>query len=191
MVHNLQDENKQLKRDVAQLQIENDHLEQYSRRQSLHVHNDWPEEPREDMDAKVIEMANKYLKIDIKRDQITQSRSEKPQGSPRPIIVKFVTHRNKSRLYNARGSLKMGGTETAKLFISEDLTKKRQSMYAEARQLKKNNFIQDCWTTDGNLFVRDAHARVKIFSDLLRFTAWKDSVWANPPLTYSEVVQHG
>ena len=90
----------------------------------------------------------------MKRDEISRSHRigpKKPQGSPRPIIVKFVTHRNKSRLYKARRSLKMGGTETA-ILLSEDLTKKRQSMYAETHQLKKNNFIQDCWTTDGNLF---------------------------------------
>ena len=84
----------------------------------------------QDTDAKVIEMANKYmyLKIDIKRDEISRSHRvgpKKPQGSPRPIIVKFVTHRYKSRLYKARGSLKMGGTETANLFISEYLMKKR------------------------------------------------------------------
>ena len=190
MVHVLQDENKQLKVDIGTLQKENDSLEQYSRRDSLRIHNDWPEYPREDTDAKVIEMTKTHMNMDIRPEDISRSHRVGPnKGTPRPIIVKFVSHRTKSKLYKARGTLKMGGEATSKLFVTEDLTKKRQAMFAEARHLKKQNFIQDCWTTDGNLFVRDAQAKVKIFSDSVTFAKWKANIWANPPATYAEVVQ--
>ena len=117
MVHMLQDENKQLKVDIGKLHKENDSLEQYSRRDSLRIHNDWPEYPREDTDAKVIEMTKTHMNMDIRPEDISRSHREK--GTPSPIIVKFVSHKTKSKLYKARRTLKMGGEATSKLFVTE------------------------------------------------------------------------
>ena len=166
-------------------------MEQYSRRQSLRIHNDWPENPEEDTDGMVIQMAKEHLNIDLKHDEINRSHRVGPKnrrGSPRPVIVKFVSHNSKARIYRSKGRLKMGGPTARNLLITEDLTKKRHAMFTEARQLRNQNLIRDCWTMDGNLFVRDMHARIQVFSDIMAFSKWKEHLMVFPPQTYSEIL---
>ena len=61
-------------------------------------------------------------------------------------------------------------------------------MFTEARQLRNQNLIRDCWTMDGNLFVRDMHARIQVFSDIMAFSKWKEHLMVFPPQTYSEIL---
>ena len=191
MVHCLQDENEKLKSKIVNLETGNDRLEQYSRRQSLRIHNDWPENPEENTDGMVIQMAKEHLNIDLKHDEINRSHRVGPKnrrGSPRPVIVKFVSHNSKARIYRSKGRLKMGGPTARNLLITEDLTKKRHAMFTEARHLRNQNLIRDCWTMDGNLFVRDMHARIQVFSDIMAFSKWKEHLMGFPPQTYSEIL---
>ena len=42
-----------------------------------------------------------------------------------------------------------------KVFISEDLTRNRQFILWKARLAKKKHIIRDCWTTDGQILLKD------------------------------------
>ena len=83
---------------VAELRNELDKQQQYSRRASLRIVNDWREERGEDTDEKVVEMARTQLNLNIDKSDIDRSHrvgKPHPRGKPRPIIVKFVSYRTK------------------------------------------------------------------------------------------------
>ena len=43
----------------------------------------------------------------------------------------------------------------SKIYISEDLTRQRQFIFWKTRQAKKTHRIKDCWTTDGQIIIRN------------------------------------
>ena len=43
----------------------------------------------------------------------------------------------------------------SKIYISEDLTRQRQFIFWKTRQAKKTYKIKDCWTTDGQIIIRN------------------------------------
>ena len=177
---------------LTQINDKLDEQEQYSRRTSLRVINNWKEDKSEDTDDKILDLVNNNLELNIKKEDIDRSHRVGPRkknGSPRPIIVKFVSHRTKSQVYKCRGKLRLGGEPTKGIYVNEDLTKKRLKMFKAALSLKKDNSIQDCWTTDGKIFVRDAKAEIKVFSDLVPFEKWKTDIQENPPQTYAEILK--
>ena len=59
-----------------------------------------------------------------------------------------------------------------KIFISEDLTKFRNSLAYACRVLKKENKIQKTWTFDGTVFILDKageKSRVYSMNDIDKF----------------------
>ena len=154
--------------------------------------NDWKEERGEDTDQKVVDMAQNCLNLNIQKSDIDRShRVGKPNiwGRPRPVIVKFVSYRMKRAVYQARSALTMRGSESNAKFINEDLTKTRLRIYKDALSLKSQNLIQDCWTTDGNIFVRTMAAKVKMFDVFEKYISWSNQVRSNPPPSYCAIVQ--
>ena len=60
-------------------------------------------------------------------------------------------------------------------------------MFNAAHALKQNKLTQDCWTTDGKIFIGDARARIKIFSDWRPFETWLKNLEENPPVSYADI----
>ena len=105
----------------------------------------------------------------------------KSSSSPRPMLVKFATYNARQRVYKAKKHLRVNasfrgmnettsqtasGTEgtnkspeqvsaSPRIFINEDLTKTRVGLLFRARQAKKARRINDCWTHDGLILVKD------------------------------------
>ena len=118
-----------------------DHLEQYSRRNSVRITQNIPEKKDENTDEIVIGIAQNELGITLKLEDIDRSRVG-PRGGkkPRPIIAKFVSYKTKCKLYQARNRSKFSGNASEGTYINEDLTKVRQNMYMRARLLLKEHF---------------------------------------------------
>ena len=146
-------ERDSLQRDLRELQ-------QYTRRNALRVYNpSWPEptnqvEP-EDTDALILKLAED-LDVPLAPWEIGRShRVGRPRndGSPRPIIVKFISYNVRRRVYDARKKLR----DTPRLrgiYINEDLTPENNKLAYDARQLKRNGQLYDTFTRDGRIFVR-------------------------------------
>lgn len=167
--------------------------EQYCRRQSLRIRNDWPERPEEDTDEMVVRMAKDMLDVDIQKDQINRSHQvgrRRGDGKPRPVIVKFVSHRTKSQLYHARNRLNFVGPRARGVRIHEDLTKGRNRMFTAARNLLWDNLILDTWTEDGIVYIRTLKGNTRAFGDKNDFYWWEMSLRKNPPRTFSQVVRN-
>ena len=83
----------------------------------------------------------------------------------------------RSNSKNPRSKLKDNPFEAAdgsrySVYLADDLTKTRAQMAYEARQLKRAGLIQDTWTFDSKILIKDLRNRIKPVmheSDLQKF----------------------
>ena len=156
--------NNEMSKVVRSLEVKVDDLEQYGRRNALRIQNNWPEEEGEDTDQIVRQMCTDLLDVQLQAGDIGRShrvgRKDRTYDRPRAIIVKFPTYRIREKVFRSRKKLKDAGDEGKHIRINEDLTAKRSSLSYRARQLKRNKLIQDTWTQDGRVLVKDNEGRI-------------------------------
>ena len=97
-------------------------------------------------------------------------------GKPRKraIIVRFKSERIRDQVFRARTKLKSHNNEhrDSRIVINEDLTARRASLAYSTRQLKKLGKINDCWTSDGKIIIKDLAnkiAQITSESDLTKY----------------------
>ncbi len=157
---------------VRSLEQKCDDLEQYGRRNAVRIRNPWPETQGEDTDQMIRTMCKDLLNIEIKPGEISRSHrvGRKGGNQPRPIIVKFSTYRTRENIVRNKKRLKEGGKE---IQINEDLTYMRSSTAFRARQLKRREMIQDTWTQDGRVVIKDSNGRISsVVNDMELKTAF-------------------
>ena len=101
-------------------------------------------------------------------DDINISHGIKSKGAG-TILVKFLTHKAKSKLYKARTKLKnlrltdifpdvstatRVAAGTGRIFINENLTSFRKELLRKANDKRKDGLIISAWSTDGKIFVK-------------------------------------
>ena len=166
----LRTENMLLREKVEELEFTTDNLEQYSRRNNLRL-SGIPETPTNSNTDKVILDLCKDLGISLSESDIDRShRVGRPNGpKPRQIIVKFTSYRARQKLFKERTQLKKSHRN---VYVNEDLTKKRNKLFYDARQLLRRSLVDGAWSSDGVIMVKDKlnkiH-RVQRTSDLSRF----------------------
>ena len=99
-------------------------------------------------------------------------------GKPRKraIIVRFKSQRIRDQVFRARTNLKTHNNDhrDSRIFTNEDLMARRASLaYSRpTRQLKKSGKINDCWTSDGQIIIKDLAnkiAQIISESDLTKY----------------------
>ena len=173
-----------LQKKVDAIELQQDELEQYSRRNSVRL-SGLTEEADEDVLKGVLVTLNHVMcitpPIDIS-DIDRLHRVGKPEANrTRPVLIKFATYRSKRRVLEKRRfpnaarrteasqSLPdvMIGPETedeakanhiekqgSRLFLNDYLTRSRAQLLYECRQAKKKQLITDCWSYDGSIIVK-------------------------------------
>ena len=155
-----------------------DDLEQYTRKNSLEIHG-IPEHVYSDTESAVIKIAN-ALDVSIQPDDIEITHKLKGREGKRPIIVKFCSHKAKSKLYKERIKLRnfkisdifpsfsitTAASNQDRIYINENLTQYRRDIVKEANQRKRNKTLTSVWTLDGKIFVKTSQEgqRIRIFS---------------------------
>lgn len=153
-VNTLKNENQILRNENQELKLCIDELEQYGRRNAVRI-SGVPERTGENTDDIVRDIATK-MGVDVCDEDISRShRSGKPGlNRPRQILVKFTRYNLKRKIMKSRWELKKNSS-SKDIFINEDLTKRRQSLYTKARQLYKEKLVNKTWTWDGKIFISD------------------------------------
>ncbi|XP_078343631.1 uncharacterized protein LOC144629287 [Oculina patagonica] len=155
---------------VAELEAKYDDIEQYSRKFNLEIHG-IPEQEDEDILNTVLDLAE-VLKVELQEEDIDIChRLYKGADKARPIIVKFSNYTSKYEMYSARLGLRnldlapKFGAE--KIFINENLTKRRAALYSKVRKKIKNLPQGKSWTTDGKIFAKPTATgrRIRINSE--------------------------
>ncbi|XP_078383171.1 uncharacterized protein LOC144665747 [Oculina patagonica] len=153
-----------------------DELEQYSRKNSLEIVG-VPESAYTSTEEVVIRIGE-AVNITINPEDIEISHKLRRKNS-RPIIVRFLSHKVKSRLYKARTKLKglkvsdifpdyrNASFQEQRIFINENLTDFRRELFWKANKKKKDNMIISAWTIDGKLFVKTSPdgAPIRIYGE--------------------------
>ena len=157
---------EKLERQVAELESGMDQLEQY-RRNSVRI-SGIKEANSEDIVDKTMTLFNDTMNVDITHDQIDRIHrvGRKNENKPRSILVKFATYRARDKVMRNRKVLKnISENSTAyqyegQVFINEDLTAFRSNLLYQARQLKKDKQIEDCWSWDGNILIKNRAGKI-------------------------------
>ena len=164
-VSTLESENDYLRRRVSQLEGSLDAAEQYSRRNNVRI-SGLPENQDESTDDLVLAMS-RAVGADISINEIDRSHRVGPRrnkdgtsaSKPRDIIVKFISYRSRQKLFRKRGAAKSCGY--AGKFINEDLTKTRSLILYKCRELKRQGRVQDAWSMDGKILVKDRSGKIR------------------------------
>ena len=153
---------KEQEEETARLWVEQDELEQYSRKSSLEIHG-LPENVYSSTEEAVLEIA-KTLNVEMTPNDIDISHKLKRKGKTF-IIVKFSGHKIKTKLYKERTKLKnfnivsvfpsfsnAASAGQARIFIKENLTAYRRSLVGI--YIREDGTICSLWTRDGKVFVK-------------------------------------
>lgn len=173
----LNDRVDSLTNDVETLRKENDFLKdqleeqrQYSMKEDLIVYDEKLSNST-NIRADFSNFCKEELKVDVNVKDISAAHPLGPvKDKTRPVIVRFVNRAMKTDVYRARLCLKKR-PKGAKTFINEHLTKARAQTFKRARQMRAVGEVQDAWTYDCAVCVRDNKGvvhRVACESDLVR-----------------------
>ena len=155
-VESLLQRTEQLERENHVLREKLDGLEQYTRRSSLRVHG-LAEEKNENIERRLVTVFQEKMGIPITADCIDRCHRVGPvrvttdKKIVRPVIVKFISYRNRESVFRAKAKLK-----GSSLVISEDLTASKYALLKAAR-LKYGN--RNAWSHNGRIFVNDGGTR--------------------------------
>ena len=169
---------KKLTKQNQNLEARIDDLEQHGRLGSIRVFG-VPEDLPGTTDDKILSICNENLKLDPKLSiedievshhlgkEPPQPREGETRSDPkRPIIVKFSSRRTKGRVMESCKLLKTNPPkdsdgEPLKVYIGDDLTKRRAYLAYQARQLKRSKKITDTWVVDTKIYVKDNYNRIR------------------------------
>ena len=154
----LQNEVKELQTVISDMKVEKarkrekvendlDEQEQYSRRNNLRVFLKVPESPEENTTDLIIDHG-KSIGVALTPNDTSRSHrlGKRAQGKTRPVIVKFTSYWKRKEFFDNR--------KEDDIFVAEDLTDRRSKFLYHARQLRRDQKIEYCWTRDGNVFVK-------------------------------------
>ena len=171
-VNTLQTSLAKVQKDLKDVIVRNDDLEQYSRRSCLRI-SGIPEDGNDDTTRAVLDLAHR-CGANINQDDIDRSHrvgrpketaideediadiSDEQQVSAksREIIVKFHSYGARLQLLKGR---KFFRERNIKIFINEDLTKTRKNLAFSCRKLRKDprSTVAKTWVYNGNVFIQD------------------------------------
>ena len=165
-----------LQKRVIALENDVDELEQYSRRNCLLIHG-VKEDNKEEVEEKVKDVVNTKLELNLESrdfDRMHRLGKRTPASAtkPRPIIVKFASYRQRSKVFSQKKHLKKFKTPTANIVITENLTKKRYALLNKCRDEFGN---RNAWSYDGRIFAitddDETRAAFTNMEDLSQFLA--------------------
>lgn len=104
------------------------------------------------------------------------------------LMCKFKSWKVKHRVFSQKRNLKSKKSESFKVFLSEDLTKKRHRVVKALEDARKNDLILSHWTSDGRIFFKQKRRTGTVMvkdmenvNDLLSdINAWASGSWENP-----------
>ena len=157
-----------LEQNVQILANKLDDLEQYGRRSPLRMFN-VPLTPGESCTYAALKVMNELMKVPVNENDIERCHvlgRPNAKGN-RPIIVKFKSYSSKAAVFSAKNKLK---GNPAKIFVTEDLTRKNHSIIQKLVELRKNDTIDSFWTNDCKISVKvyefSVPARVSSLNDV-------------------------
>ena len=150
--------------EITELYDLQDNLQQYTQKNSLEIHG-IPEEAYTTTEEVVLKLAD-ALDMPVNPQDIEISHKLRRKGV-KPIIVKLINHKVKTKLYKSRTKLRnvkvsslfpastaMTRATSEKIYLFESLTSYRKKIVNRANEMRNNGLILSIWTMDGKIFVK-------------------------------------
>ena len=162
-----------------------DNLEQYGRRENLEIHG-IPEMNHESTNE-IVKSVAKALNVDLDENQISTShciaqpkrdrqQQRKSNQSP-PIIVRFSNRDKRNEIFRKKKMLRSNPSVNSTfgnvyVNITENLTKRRKTLFNTAKLAKRDLHFGFLWTSQGRIRLRrDSESEiinVSLLSDLYK-----------------------
>lgn len=149
----------ELQRIELRTQEKEDELEQYQRRNNVRIFG-VPEVQGEVTDELVLNIFRETIGVDLPLNSIERShrvgaprvpREVDKAPRPRPIIVRFQSHRDRREIFAKKKALKGSG-----MVLREDLTPRRAEVL---RRAVERHGVRKVWTVDGRVVWLDANGK--------------------------------
>lgn len=151
------------------IEMRQDDLEQYTRRQNIRI-SGFEEQEGESTDDIIVDFAKNALNLDINPSEIDRRHRVGRKGPSKPsrnIIVRFVSYKTKVKFMESRKATRAyNSRQRTSHFISEDLTRKRSNVAFQARKLKREGTIKDTWTYDSKIFIKSHNDTITVCTDV-------------------------
>ena len=158
----MRDQEQKIKQQERQIE----EMEQYSRRNCVVIHglkHQNEENETEDTDDTAIKFFKNDLNIEVKMTDI--DRSHRLPSKNKPLIVKFVRHNMKSKIFAAKKNLR-----GKPIYLTESLTKTRLNCIRQLKEFKENKLIFSYWSWDGKLYyTKEKNGAVFTVKNFLEF----------------------
>ena len=150
----LEIENERLKKSVNLSLFKIDALEQYGRRENLRIHGIPESKNNQDDGEEIVLKIAKSLNVDLQPCEIQRAhrlgkKTTNNISKPRPIIVRFISHKKRNKILFAKSNLKKT-QEFSQVFITEDLTPLRSKLLQYIKKECQNDFVLG-HTFNGNI----------------------------------------
>ena len=177
---------KQLEERVDCLEDAPDGVEQYSRRPNLRFFGIAEKRSDYDTDKLITTVINESMKLQppMLQEHLERSHRLGPklnkdgQQRNRVIIVRFRSEKLRDTVYKSRFQLKEHNERHPenKIFIHEDLNARRAALARLTRTLKEEAKLNDCWTANGNVLIKDLHNKIyQVRHEADLSTYWTDA----------------
>ena len=106
------------------------------------------------------------LEVPVQPNDIEIAHKLKRKGN-KPIIVKFLSHKVKSKLYQSRAKLRnisvsnLFPTSTVatrvasdRIFLNANLTSYRRRIINKANEMRRDGELKSAWSLDGKIYVK-------------------------------------
>ena len=125
-----------------------DQQEQYSRKSSVRIRG-VPEQNGEDIEALTVDTMMKEIGINIQQNEIdiVHRVGRRQENKPRPILVKFLSHKTKEKVMRAK-------KRATNIKINEDLAPGIKRLFDEVSTNRRFLNIESVWTIDGRIKFR-------------------------------------
>lgn len=165
----LRDENKQLKKNMMELSMQIDDIDQYNRRNNI-LFDNVVEKEGEDTTKNVADLCAKVgINIDRKDIQVTHRVGAKRSGHTRPIIARFVSvGTSRAVMSGVKQQFKTrqpidpnNPTKQTPIILPlnpvnarEHLTNHRAKVLSQCAKLKNVKTLYSCWLFNFNIYVK-------------------------------------
>ncbi len=142
---------------IEELKLKLDQVEQYQYDRNVRIIVGLPEVDGESDAENIQKMARTKLEMSVEKSDIVESyRLGKINNrkKTRDLIVKFKKKSTRDQFYNNRKKL-TPNDEQQNVYINDQLTEHRASIFYEARNMVKAKKLHSAWTQRGNILIRN------------------------------------
>jgi hypothetical protein len=129
-----------------------------------------PENLKINTDEIVVNICNNIMKVDppLSVNDIERSHTIGPvKDGYSQILCKFKAWKTKHHVYMNKSNIKKHNGTKVNVFITEDLTRKRQFLVQQLEFARKSSKIDSFWTSDGRILYKSSPtSKVKSIRDV-------------------------